>query len=453
MQKTTNPYSPSYFLLLSSLLALALVLLGYATPRVNFGQLLGCYSLAFLAYAALLRHPVPFNLRQLLWMALGLRLLLSLMLPNLSDDYFRFIWDGRLWTHGVHPFAHRPEALLEDPIFQQLDLKELYYGDPKNNWAYFQGLNSKNYYSVYPSINQLIFGISTYLSPKSILGSVVIMRSFMLLAEWGTLYFSIKLIRVLKLPSQCFLYYAFNPLMIMELTGNLHFEGIALCFFSMGLYFLLQQKTLLWPQLFAASIATKLLPLLSLPLIWSYLGWKKGFSAMLLLGLSTLLLLAPIYYQLDYFQHFLESVGLYFGSFEFNASFYYLLKWISGFIWDYPPKTTIATLLSTITFLSILYLSVQGKVNRQNLFYYLLIGFSLYLLTTRTVHPWYLTFIIWLCTFSTFRYPLLWSYLITWSYYALSRSDYAESYLILLLEYVLLAIFIGYEWRARKSSA
>jgi alpha-1,6-mannosyltransferase len=455
-----RPMSKAYFWTNYLLVLISILFLGYYTPRNNFPQLITTYSLAFMPYAALIygmfKYQLPYKGWQLILLALGIRLLLVFLIPNLSDDYFRFIWDGRLWTNGVHPFAHYPKDLLEDPLFQKLGLKDLYFGDSEQNWTYFEGLNSKEYYSVYPTVNQLIFGISAWLSPKSIWGSIVIMRLIFILAEFGTLYFSLRILKALKLPERQFIYYAFNPLIIIEITANLHFEGIALFFFVTAIYFLIRKKQAFVPHLLAAAVATKLIPLLSFPIFWSYWGWKKGFKYMLLSGISILLLLSPLFYNWSYFQHFLESIGLYFGTFEFNSSFYYFFKWLAGFIWDYPPKNRIAMLLSLSVAAIISYLSIfKRPKNTQTLFLYLLIGFSLYLFSTRTVNPWYLTFIIWLSTFTKFSYPILWSYLILWSYYGLSTPDYSESYLIIIGEYIILFVFMFFEyfrWRSHAPS-
>ena len=52
------------------------------------------------------------------WLLTGIgitfRLLFIAILPNLSQDFYRFIWDGRLISQGISPYLFTPENYIED---------------------------------------------------------------------------------------------------------------------------------------------------------------------------------------------------------------------------------------------------------------------------------------------------------------------------------------------------
>src|SRR5690606_9581327 len=113
------------------------------------------------------------------WMyaAVLLRVSLLFAIPALSDDAYRFLWDGHLVAHGYHPFAHVPAYYIDHDI-------EL--GTLRDDL--FQNLNSPGYFTIYPPIPQFTFWLAAIISPHSIVGGVVVMRLFILAAEIGNLY-------------------------------------------------------------------------------------------------------------------------------------------------------------------------------------------------------------------------------------------------------------------------
>ncbi|MGD0855131.1 MAG: hypothetical protein ABSA18_04935, partial [Dehalococcoidia bacterium] len=85
------------------------VWLGYFTVRTNFLQVFSLFLILFALYALVIwRKPFVKNI----WLALGLavlfRLVLLFMTPNLTDDYFRFIWDGLFVANGSNPYLTMP---------------------------------------------------------------------------------------------------------------------------------------------------------------------------------------------------------------------------------------------------------------------------------------------------------------------------------------------------------
>ena len=71
-------------------------LLGFGTGQQQFPQIMACYLPLFGLYWLACSRARAEDLR--FWMGLGLaiRLLLVFSTPGLSNDVYRFIWDGRL---------------------------------------------------------------------------------------------------------------------------------------------------------------------------------------------------------------------------------------------------------------------------------------------------------------------------------------------------------------------
>ena len=220
----------SYFLV--ALIIFGYAFIGYGLERTQFAALFLWYSMLFLATWKL----VKINETQYTFLAgtaLAIRLIIIMALPNLSQDYFRFIWDGRMILEGLNPYIYLPKDLISDPGLKLSQANELING---------MGSLSASHYSNYPPINQMLFAIAGLSSNHSILGSVVIFRIMIIAADFGTLYFGSKLLERLGLEKHRIFWYLLNPLVIIELTGNLHFEGVMLFFFIWSLYLIHQKK-------------------------------------------------------------------------------------------------------------------------------------------------------------------------------------------------------------------
>ena len=448
------PSTAFYFLLPTSLAAY--LGLGYLTERTDFPRLILLYGFLFVAYAALVRVRTPAQFRAALAAALVFRLSLLVTLPNLSDDYFRFVWDGRLLTHGVNPYLVLPKELIGTPVATHAGLDPTLLGQ----------LNSPAYYTVYPPLHQAVSAVAVWAFPRNLTGSVVVMRLFILLAEAGTVYLLIRLLERRRLPQTRVLLYALNPLVVMELTGNLHLESV-MVFFLLGAVYALpanpddsqnrsRNRPRNWSGLvvsafrLALAIGTKLIPLVFLPLLWKSLGFRRGLVYCAVVG-GLLLAMAAPFISPELAVRFGSSVGLYFRKFEFNASVYYLVReW--GYWWHgYNIIGTAGADLSRIALAGILAIAYfsgpdrSGGPARFTLPVAMLFSLTLYYALATTVHPWYITTLVALSTLTPYRFALVWSALLPLTYFTYRTPAYRENLGLVALEYALVFGYLIYE--------
>ncbi|NNE56139.1 MAG: hypothetical protein HKN32_08970 [Flavobacteriales bacterium] len=167
-----------------------LVALGYLTERSNFFQLFALFAALFAGYWWISKHKNAFNLKQIIIVGLLFRVSLLLMTPNLSDDFWRFIWDGRLLSAGNNPYLYLPEVSRDLPEVKALSLDGTVY----------ENLNSKTYYTVYPPLNQAVFGIAAALGQQNIASEIFVLRMLVILAELATMLLLSKILTARRKP-------------------------------------------------------------------------------------------------------------------------------------------------------------------------------------------------------------------------------------------------------------
>ncbi len=402
----------------------------YDLDRTDFFKLAGLYFALFFLSFKLIQMQMH-NFWFLAGVALLFRLIFLLALPDLSQDYFRFIWDGRLIADGLNPFQFTPDQLLQQRGFELYQAKDLVAG---------MGNLSAGHFSNYPPVSQLIFAITGFVAPQSILGSVMIMRLFLILADLGTLFVGWKLLKKLQMPAHRIFWYVLNPFVIIELTGNLHFEGVMVFFLLLSLYLLYQEKWIISAIFMGLAISVKLLPLVLLPPLIAYFKNRNQFLKLpfyyLITGLVVLITFLPFYSE-EVIWNFSSSVSLWFDKFEWNASIYYFVRWFGYLDKGYNIIESAGTALAICTFLLILILTFLRKAETfQQLLTNMLLAVSIYLLFSTTVHPWYLTIPLMLSIFTNFRYMIIWTLLVVLSYFAYSDPDFQENLWLVAIEYL-----------------
>jgi hypothetical protein len=472
--------TPLVMVLLSMILYWAFA---YDLVRTDYIKLVTLYSALFVLFYTLIQR-FKSNTTFLTYLAFGFRTIFIIAIPNLSQDFYRFIWDGRMILAGFNPYLYTVESFINTGKYPVNQALELYEG---------MGTLNAGHFTNYPPINQLCFVIAAVFSSKSILGAAMVMRFLIIAADFGTMYFGRKLLGKLNMPDYHIFWYILNPFIIIELTGNLHFEGVMIFFLIWSLYLLHTGKWKWAGVVLALSISVKLVPLIFLPLFFQCFVGKdrldktcipafsemtkpisfnkeidkslthnditKGMAKLVefyaIVGGIILLLFAP-FYSSEFITNYTTTVALWFQNFEFNGSFYYLAREIGYLFRGYNEIRIIGKVIPVIVILFVLILSFfrKNKTTAQ-LIAAMLIALSFYYFTATTVHPWYVATLLILSVFTKYKFPLVWSFIIILSYLAymnINKADKSENLWIIALEYMIIYGVFIWEVFIKKAS-
>jgi hypothetical protein len=360
-------------------------------------------------------------------------------LPTLSDDVYRFIWDGRLLAHGYNPFLYLPTDIIGSDIATTAELTD----------ALLQKLNSPEYYTIYPPILQGWFWVVAKIS-SSEMGAVFWLRLPIFLGEVASIWLVYHLLKEFGKDNNAArrgtLLYALNPLVVIELTANIHYEGLTICFLLAGLYYFKKSKANFSATFLGLAAGVKLLPLIFLPALLDKKHLLKSTRYYLISGGIVLIPFVSFFDSLV-IERFSTSLDLYFRRFEFNAGLYYGLRDTGTFILGYNPIATIGPLLAIVSLSMILFFSWTNRFTLSLPERWLWV-LTTYLFCATTVHPWYVIPLVALSVLTRFRFPLLWSALLILTYTAYGNVPFQENGWVVALEYLVVWSFMRWEIRS-----
>ncbi len=409
------------------------------TARSDLYLLLGFYTALFVIYSLSFREMKMLSPGWLIGLVLLTRAPFFFSLPLLSDDFYRFLWDGLLLIEGANPYTALPSSIalstFENPQFASYILEHM---------------NSPDYMSVYPPFHQAVFAFGAFLSKNAgdamhsnLLAGVNGMRLAIVCAEILSIFYFFKHSKgiFVLLPA-----YLLNPLVVVEGTGNLHLEAMMAPMLIAGLHAVFAQNHAKAGILYAGAVLTKLTPLFIAPALLFRLHrnqfWKFAVPGLLLVVLA-ILWFEPWTFTGDTAAGF----QLYFNRFEFNAPLYYGLKALLLFGAGYQAATLTSTALALCSVVIIVWVSIRHR--KADIFELALVVYLIYYLFTTTVHPWYIIPIVFLAIVSGRYLLLVWSFTV-WFSYAHYIEPTGPSYLLIALEYALLGAAVLIESRRKR---
>ena len=280
--------------LVLSHVALCAVLAG--TPSPVFAGVVFC--LAFLAFIRAARRLEDAAGPLLVLVIAGLLRLALLPLPPtaLSEDMLRYVWDGRVVRAGFNPYALAPDseelAGLRDDLWRRMPHREV----P----------------TVYPPLALAVFAAA-----DATLHPMVSLKILLVFVELVGCWLLLILASRLGIPPGRSIWYAWNPLAVLEIAGSGHIDALVVTASIGAVLALTARRPLGAAALAVAGTAGKLVPLLALPL-WTRVAdrpWRFAAAAVLLL----VVVLGPVALSVGGVPPGLVRYGV---SWEFNGPIY-----------------------------------------------------------------------------------------------------------------------------------
>lgn len=391
--------------------------------RTETKVLLSVYSVLFVLLWYWIKNFS--TLSSILFLGLTARLLFSFHLPELSQDFYRYLWDGQIQHLGINPYLYTPEQLIHKVSFPDAQLLFNKMGS----------LSAGNY-SNYPPASQLVFKIAAYFHQEQVMEGVLVLRLIHFISEFLLFFVGCTFLKRLNLEPAYIAWYFLNPLVIIEGIGNLHGESLMFCFTLLSLSFLVRKKSLYSGLLMGTAVAIKLLPLLFIPVFYKFLRGKKFSVFCLGLGLSSAFFWLP-FWEGSMASQYKDTLDLWFTTFEFNGSLYNLVRAI-GF---QQKGYNIIRQLGEVTPFIVVGLVIVFSFFRSNrtiksLIKSILFLLSCYFFMATTIHPWYIINLLFFGILSGYAFPLIWSLSVFWSYSAYGPHGFEENPFIQFAEYI-----------------
>jgi len=304
--------------------------------------------------------------------------------PTLSNDIYRYVWDGRVMAAGISPYAYSPGASEVDPLHE----------NDEEIWPY---INRKAAITIYPPGAELFYAAIYNLNPNSVTWT----KAAMALVDLANCLLVVLLLRRLAMPVARSLVYAWSPLPIIEFASSGHVEALSVFWtllallagtisvqsYASGALRQGQIARIASAVCLAGAGLVKLIPMLLLA------GWGRRFGvwvALLAVGLFAAVYAGFTALTGGYISPFLLT---YLGKEEANSAVYYVLSRFIG-----PAIGVGDEVIRGILILATLAGAMLILFKRERGLYdfigksFLLV--AVYLFFATNAHPWYATWLL-----------------------------------------------------------
>lgn len=211
------------------------------------------------------------SLQELIAIFLISRLPLLSSIPIMENDFWRYLWDGRVLASGFNPYRYPPLA-------QELDVIHLWIRDR---------VGYGDIGTIYPPFAQLVFALTNFLAEESLIALKLIFLSFEGMAILGIWRWLKKHER-----GQEILWLVFHPLFLKEIVNSAHLDSLAV---GTSVMFITSLQKSWWrPSIWLGlSVLSKLWPMVLLPILFFKLPNHRRWHALMLFFSVVILFYVP----------------------------------------------------------------------------------------------------------------------------------------------------------------
>jgi hypothetical protein len=240
----------------------AMIALAVTQARLGTPFFFVCAGIGIAAFAAVLTvvWRAPDDRRRLfliaILFALAFRIPLAAPRVGSDNDAIRYLWDGRVQTLGLNPYAVRPA----DP-----EMAFTHTDETRN-------MPSARARTPYPPAAQLFFRLVVTLQDSS-----RAMKLALLLCDLLTILVLWQWLLATGRSEWLTLAYAWNPLVLLEVAHSGHIDALGALWIAAAAFWLSRRRTALGTIAFVLAVATKLLPIVLVPLLWRRISIRDAF--------------------------------------------------------------------------------------------------------------------------------------------------------------------------------
>ncbi len=225
-----------------------------------------CAALCFLTFFYYHKNTITVPLKSLLFWALCFRLIGITAFPILEDDFYRYLWDGRMMVESSSPYNHPPaDFFADDNIDESFE-------------NILDRINYPDIATVYGPVCQWIFALAYMLAPG---------QEWPLQLIFGMLDFLLVLLLSRLAPAKWVLLYAWSPLVIKEFAFTAHTDILGIFFVFVAIMARQRFFLNLSAILLSLAVGSKIFAIILVPLLlgFNFRAWLSFFSGILLITL------------------------------------------------------------------------------------------------------------------------------------------------------------------------